>query len=113
NRRPLPSIGVDEEHAVAVAVDDLVLDVALQVAHAADRHGTLDALVRGGDPERRRPAAGDARHRDAVRVHLGPADEVVDAAHAVPALDPRRRVAGRVPPPAVFDHVLALDAIRL
>src|SRR5262249_35094494 len=56
--------------------------------------------------------AGDARHRDALRVHLGPADQVVDAAHAVPALDPRRREAGHAPPPAALDRGLALDAVR-
>ncbi len=36
------------------------------------------------------------------RVHVGPADQVVDAADAVEALDARRRVAARMPPPAAL-----------
>ena len=55
-----------------MAVDDLVLDVALQVAHAGDGDGHLDALVGGGDPERRRAAAGDAGDADLVGIDIGP-----------------------------------------
>src|SRR5262249_4374697 len=105
--RPLPAVGVDQEHAVAVAVDDLVPDVGLQVAHAADRHGTLDALVGGGDPERRRPAAGDAGHRQPVGVHVGPAHQAAEGADAGPALDAGRRVAGGLPPEASLEGILA------
>src|SRR5206468_191819 len=51
DRRPLPAVIVVEEHAVTVPVDHLVGDVALQVAHAADRDGDLDPLVGGRDPD--------------------------------------------------------------
>src|SRR5262249_21311704 len=110
NRRPLPLIRVHQEHAVAVAVDDLVGDVALQVAHAADRHGTLHALVGGGDPERRRPAAGNAGHGDPVGIDVGPGAAVIDGPHSVPALDAGGRVAAGLPPPAAFAVRPVVDA---
>ena len=70
-----------------MAVDDLVLDVAFQIAHAADGHGHLDAVVGGGDPERGRPAAGDAGDADLLRIDIGPGLQIIDGPHAVPALD--------------------------
>src|SRR5207245_6372375 len=53
-------------------------------------------------PDCRGAAATDARDADALGVHVGSADEVVDAADAVPALDARRRVAQGLPPPAAL-----------
>src|SRR5207248_5969061 len=103
---PFPVVGVDHQHAVAMAVDDLVADVAFEVAHAADGNGDLDALVRRGDPDGRRSAAGDAGDADLLRVHVGPRQQIIDGADAVPALDAGGRVAARVPPPAVLDRVL-------
>src|SRR5207248_2780146 len=75
-----------------------------------DRHGTLHPLVGGGDPDRRGAAAGDAGDGDPLRVDVGPADQVVDAADAVPALDARRRVAARLPPPATLAVGAVVDA---
>src|SRR5262249_4985033 len=104
------AVAVHQEHAVAVAVDDLVGDVTLQVAHAADRHGHLDALVGGADPDRRRPAAGDAGDADAVRIDILAAHQIIDGADAVPALDAGGRVAERLPPPAALAVGAVVDA---
>ncbi len=49
--RPGPLKGIDQEHAVAMAVDDLVAHIILQVAHPTGRHGHFDAFVRCSDPE--------------------------------------------------------------
>ena len=114
--RPLPFVGVVEQHAVAMVIDDLLGDVTFQIAHAADRDGALHALVGRRDPERGRAAAGDAGHADPIRVHVGPAHEIIDRSDAVPALDAGRGVAGRVPPPAaevVGAVVFALDFAQL
>src|SRR5262249_41675038 len=70
----------------------------------------------GGDPDRLRPAAGDAGDPEALRARVGAAAEVVGAAHAVPALDAGRRVAAGLPPPAaevVGAVVLARDLAQL
>src|SRR5262249_39741852 len=68
--------------------------------HAADRHGHLDALVGGRDPDRRGAAAGDAGDADALGVNVLATYEIVNGANTVPALDAGRRVAGGLPPPA-------------
>src|SRR5260370_30360891 len=98
--RPVPLVRVVQEHAIAMAVDDLVLDVAFQVAHAADWDGTVDAVIGGGDPEGGCPAAGDAGDRDLVRSHVRPGDQIIDAANAVPAFAAGRAVAAAWPPTA-------------
>ena len=48
---PRPLERVDEEHAVAMAVDDRLADVIFEIVHAADGHRDLHALVGCGDPE--------------------------------------------------------------
>ena len=44
---------------------------------------------------------------DPLGIHVGPADQVVDATHAVPAFHSGRRVATRMPPPTL----LAIGAV--
>ena len=100
NCRPLPAIGIDHEHTVTVAVDDLVVHVGLQVADAADGRCTGHAVVGRGDPVGRGAAARDAGDTDPGRVDVRPREQVVDRADAIPALDTRGRVAKRLPPPA-------------
>ena len=51
----VPAVGVDHEHAVAVAFDAAVDDVVLQVGDAGDGDGDFDALVEGGDVPACRP----------------------------------------------------------
>ena len=46
--------------------------------------GTLHALIQSTDKERKSPAARMAGAPDSFRVYLGPGQEVVDAAHAIP-----------------------------
>src|SRR5207302_7487843 len=98
-----PLVGVVKKHAVAMAVDDLVLDVAFQVAHAGYGNGHLHARVGGSDPKRGRAAAGDAGDADLVGIHVGAGTEIIDGADAVPGLDAGRRVADRMPPEAVLE----------
>src|SRR5207244_6973980 len=107
---PLPTISVDHQHAIAVMVDDLVLDVAFQVAHAADGDGAADALVGRGDPDGGRPAAGDAGDADALGIDVGATDEIIDGADAVPALDAGRRIAAGLRPPSAFAIGAVVDA---
>src|SRR5207244_9007537 len=59
------------------------------------------------------PAAGNARHRQALRIHVGPAHQVVESPDAVPALDPCWRVTCRLPPPAAFAVGAVMDAGNL
>src|SRR5262249_50262825 len=79
-------------------------------AHTADRHGTLDALIGGSDPDGTGPAAGDASDTDPLLVDVLTAHEVIDGANAVPALDTCRSVAGRLPPPAALTVGAVMDA---
>src|SRR5207248_46405 len=111
DRRPFPGVGIDQEHAIAVAVDDLVRDIALQVAHAADGHSDFDALIGGRDPESGGPAATDAGDADALAVHFRPANEVIDAANPIPAFHAGRRIAQRLPPHANLYRLLLPYAI--
>ena len=97
-----PLIRVVKEHAIAVAVDDSIRHIGLQVRHAADRHRRLHPFIRRRDPKRGRPAAADAGHSDPLRIHIRTADQIVDPANAVPAFDTGGRVAARQPPPAPF-----------
>ena len=83
-----------------MAVDHAIGDVRFQIRHSAYRHRNLHALVGCRHPKRRRPAAADAGHREALRINIWPADEIIDPAHAVPRLDTRRRISPRMPPPA-------------
>ena len=96
---PGPLKGVDEEHAVAVAVDAAVGDVGRQIGHPAHRHRCPHPLVGRGDPQRRRAAAADPRDADPLAVDIGPCGEEIDGADPVPAFDAGRRVAARLPPP--------------
>src|SRR6185503_887147 len=102
DRGPVPAVVVVEEHAVAVAVDAVLADVPGEVRHAAHGRGRLDAAVGRRDPECRGAAAGDAGRAEALRVDLGTGLQVVDRADRIPALDAGRRVAARMPPPALL-----------
>ena len=46
--------------------------------------GTLHPLIQSTDKERKGPAARMAGAPNSFRVHLGPGQEVVDGAHAIP-----------------------------
>src|SRR5205823_5198123 len=107
---PFPAVGVDHQHAIAVMVDDLVLDVAFKIAHAADGDGAADAVIGSGDPDGGRPAAGDAGDADALGIDIGPTGEIVDGPDAVPAFDAGRRVAAGLPPPTAFAVGAVMDA---
>ena len=91
-------------------VDDLVFDVAFQVAHAADGDGTFDAIVGRGDPDGGRPAAGDAGHADALGIDVGPAHEIIDGPDAVPTLNAGGRVAAGLPPPTALAISAVMDS---
>src|SRR4029077_10922111 len=99
---PGPLECIDEKHAVAVAVDDFVPDIILEIAHAADGHGHFDAFVRSRDPERRRTTARDARNRQAFRIHLGTALEVIEGANSIPTFDTGGGVTAGLPPPTIL-----------
>ena len=47
-------------------------------------HSALHALVDRADEQRQRAAAGMSRAGDALRVHLGARQQIIDSAHAVP-----------------------------
>src|SRR5262245_40570803 len=101
NVSPGPLVSVDHEHAVAVTIDDFVPDIIFQVAHSTDGYSDFDAIVGRSDPEGRGTATGNAGDCKAVRVHLGPALQVVECPDAVPAFDGRGRIPARLPPPAI------------
>src|SRR4029078_10179798 len=80
-------------------LDAAVDDVVLQVGDAGDRDEARRPIVERRRPPRVRPTAGTAGHADLLHVHFGPRLQVVERPHAVPGLDPGRRVAAARPPP--------------
>ena len=103
----IPHRRVRPPHAVAVAVDDAVVDVGRQGGRAADRRAGLDALVRRRDVPRLRAAAGDAGRAEPGRIDFGPRREQIEAADAVEHLDRGWRVAAAVP----VEPALAIAAV--
>ncbi len=99
---PGPLKRIVQEHAVAVSVDDAIGDIGRQIGHAADGDRDLRALVGRRDPERGGSPAADAGHGEALRVHVRAAEQVIDTADSVEALDTGRRVTSRMPPPAAL-----------
>src|SRR5262249_57209326 len=98
---PGPLKSIDQEHAIAVAVDDLAADVILQITHATDRHGYFDSFIGRGDPKGSSASARAAGYGQALGIDLRTALQAIERADSVPALDPGRGVAASRAPPAV------------
>src|SRR5438874_1214564 len=81
-----------------------------ELANNIGRGAISAAIVGRRNPDRRGAASGNARDGDPLRVDVGPRHQVVDAADAVPALDASRRVAERLPPPALAVVGAVVDA---
>src|SRR5207245_808341 len=83
---------------------------------AGDGDDALRAVVGGRQPPAIGAAARTARDAEPLRIHLWPRFQVIERPHGVPALDARRGVAERMPPPPVpfLARVRAVvDALKL
>jgi len=88
--RPGPLKRIDEEHAVTMAIDDVIAYIILQVAHPLAGTATLMRSSAASDPNEAAPPPEMASHCEPIRVYFGPALEVIQCAHSIPTLDSRR-----------------------
>src|ERR1019366_7187509 len=104
------------EHAVAVALDGAIYDLVPQIGNPRDGRRDFYPLVERRNGPGVGPAAGSARHADAVLVHFRARAQVIQRSDAKPRLDAGRGIATAVPPPlpvSVRAVMPALDFAQL
>src|ERR1051325_8252277 len=100
-----PLEGINEEHAVAMAVHDILAYVIFEVAHSAHWNRNFHPFIGGTDPEGGCASARNSGDGDAVGIDFWTRLQVIDGADSIPALHGGGRVAAGLPPPTVVLYV--------